>query len=177
MLLAMQDSLPRSILLIPLEHAPALWQQLSAEAHRIGEKAWSMFDIKAGIAWVGKSGTEEFLPQSLNLDLTGGLSFTKGCYPGQEIIARMHFRGKLKQRLFLANVAINEPPQITTKLYSTDVTKHIGVVANATMQNENNCLMLVVLELEYATSGPIHLGEENGPVLNLEALPYSPDSV
>ncbi len=128
------------------------------------------------MAWVGKTGSEEFLPQSLNLDLLGGLSFEKGCYPGQEIIARMHFRGKLKQRLFLTTVAVNEPAATGSKLYTVDVKQRIGMVVNASLASDQGCIMLVVLELEYADNMHIHLGAEDGPALQLHALPYSLDS-
>ena len=156
-----------------MQHAPTLWTALSAHTFCIANYHWSNYDILAGIAWVGKEGSEEFLPQSLNLDLIGGLSFEKGCYPGQEIIARMHFRGKLKQRLFLARVFIPEPPPVKTKLLTPGVSKHVGMVVNTYMQKEDGCLMLVVLDLELGEQPPITLGEDKGPVLKLESLPYS----
>ena len=175
-LLRLQDTIPRSIILCSLDHAIYLWQQLSAQGNCVGTHHWARYNIEAGIAWVGKAGSEEFLPQSLNLDLLGGLSFEKGCYPGQEIIARMHFRGKLKQRLFLTTVAVNEPAATGSKLYTVDVKQRIGMVVNASLASDQGCIMLVVLELEYADNVHIHLGTEDGPALELHALPYSLDS-
>ncbi len=175
-LLRLQDTIPRSIILCSLDHAIYLWQQLSAQGNCVGTHHWARYNIEAGIAWVGKAGSEEFLPQSLNLDLLGGLSFEKGCYPGQEIIARMHFRGKLKQRLFLTTVAVNEPAATGSKLYTVDVKQRIGTVVNASLASDQGCIMLVVLELEYADNMHIHLGAEDGPALELHALPYSLDS-
>lgn len=175
-LLRLQDTIPRSIILCSLDHAIYLWQQLSAQGNCVGTHHWARYNIEAGIAWVGKAGSEEFLPQSLNLDLLGGLSFEKGCYPGQEIIARMHFRGKLKQRLFLSTVAVNEPAATGSKLYTVDVKQRIGMVVNASPASDQGCIMLVVLELAYADNVHIHLGAEDGPALELHALPYSLDS-
>ena len=172
-ILPSQDAIPRSIVLVPLQHAPACWQQLTARAVTIGSSLWSLYDIMAGVAWVGLAGTEEFLPQSLNLDLTGGLSFNKGCYPGQEIIARMHFRGKLKQRLFLASVTLAQPAEIKSKLYTAAANQHIGMVVNASMQADDSCLLLVVLELEYYNKAGVHLGANDGPALTFLPLPYT----
>lgn len=176
LLLRLQDKVPRSIILCSLDRAIYLWQQFSAKGNCVGTCHWARYDIEAGIAWVGKAGSEEFLPQSLNLDLLGGLSFDKGCYPGQEIIARMHFRGKLKQRLFLTTVAVNEPAATGSKLYTADVKQRVGMVVNASLAPDQGCIMLVVLELKYAGKTHIHLGAEDGPALQLHALPYDLDS-
>lgn len=172
-ILPMQDTMPRSIVLEPLAHAPACWQQIAVPAVALGSSLWSLYDIMAGVAWVGLAGTEEFLPQSLNLDLTGGLSFNKGCYAGQEIIARMHFRGKLKQRLFLASVALKRPAEIKTKLYTVAANRHTGMVVNAAMQTDDRCLLLVMLELEYHGQADVHLGADDGPALTFLPLPYT----
>ena len=170
-LLSIKASPVRSIVLCHPDLAKTLWQHLSEQSKAVGTKLWSLYDIKAGIAWVGKSGSEQFLPQSLNMDLTGGLSFDKGCYPGQEIIARMHFRGKLKQRLFLAQVSVNEEPLTTTKVYVAELTQHVGMVVNAARQ-ENNYLILVILDLELNNSD-IHLDSADGPKLEILDLPYN----
>jgi tRNA-modifying protein YgfZ len=173
-LLSMKDNPVRSLILCPLEQAESLWQHLAEKSIAVGRKLWAMYDIRAGIAWIGKSGSEEFLPQSLNMDLTGGLSFDKGCYPGQEIIARMHFRGKLKQRLFFAQVSINEAPAAKTKLFVAELTQHIGMVVNSIMLENNKCLMLAVLDLEIDRSD-IHLNSVDGPKIEVLTLPYSQD--
>ena len=69
------DERSRSIILVQAKHAPALWESLAIHALAIGSESWSLYDIQAGLAWIGRTGAEEFLPQSLNLDLTGALSF------------------------------------------------------------------------------------------------------
>jgi folate-binding protein YgfZ len=173
-LLSMKDNPVRSVILCPLEQAERLWQHLAEKSNAVGSKLWAMYDIRAGIAWVGQSGSEEFLPQSLNMDLTGGLSFDKGCYPGQEIIARMHFRGKLKQRLFLVQVSVNETPPAKTRLYVAELTQHVGMVVNSIMLENNICLMLAVLDLEINRSD-IHLNSVDGPKIEVLTLPYSQD--
>jgi folate-binding protein YgfZ len=171
-LLSIKGAVPRSIVLCAPDLAKVLWQKLAEQSIAVGSSHWSLFDIRAGIAWVGESGSEEFLPQSLNLDLTGGLSFSKGCYPGQEIIARMHFRGKLKQRLFLAQVSVKEKPAAKTRLYVPGLNQHVGMMVNSVVQENDNCLMLVVLDLESKNS-EIHLESADGAKINILSLPYS----
>lgn len=165
----------RSIVICPAEPAAQIWRQVSTGAGAADRNQWSVYDITAGLPWVGEAGSEEFLPQSLNLDLIGGLSFSKGCYPGQEIIARMHFRGKLKQRLFLASVASDETAAIKTRVFVEDVAQHAGMVVNAVMSGPQTCLLLVILELAYAGKSRLHLGDSAGPLLTLLPLPYAVD--
>jgi tRNA-modifying protein YgfZ len=107
------------------------------------------------------------------MDLIGALSFDKGCYPGQEIIARMHFRGKLKQRLYLAHTDIDEMPASKTKLFVTETASHVGMVVKAFMYKPQSCLMLVVLDIELATNNAIHLHSDDGATIELLSLPYS----
>jgi tRNA-modifying protein YgfZ len=166
------DERSRSIVLVDIKHAPALWESLSRDALALGCEYWSLFDIQAGLAWIGKTGTEEFLPQSLNLDLIGALSFDKGCYPGQEIIARMHFRGKLKQRLYIGSASLETPPAASIKLFAENVNQHVGLLVNSGMQSSGLCLMLLVLDLAFAESEKIYLGAEDGPPIRVSPPAY-----
>ena len=75
----------------------------------------------SGIPVILPGTVEEFVPQMANLELVGGVSFTKGCYPGQEIVARMHYLGRLKQRMFRAHVESALPPQPGTPVYAPDL--------------------------------------------------------
>ncbi|EKF73948.1 hypothetical protein A11A3_11342 [Alcanivorax hongdengensis A-11-3] len=81
------------------EHAIKLWPQLAANRALTGANGWLCQDILAGEAMVFAGAEDLFLPQVLNYDVTGAVSFKKGCYTGQEVVARMHFKGKLKQRM------------------------------------------------------------------------------
>lgn len=71
---------------------------LAGVPSRQNADAWRAQDVEAGLGWVEQANVELFIPQSLNYDLIGGVSFTKGCYPGQEVVARAHFRGTVKRR-------------------------------------------------------------------------------
>src|SRR5882672_8632461 len=83
------------------EKAPQILDGLAAGAEKADPEYWEWLDIRAGIATITPATQEAFVPQMVNLDLIGGVSFEKGCYPGQEIVARMHYRGTLKQRMYL----------------------------------------------------------------------------
>lgn len=90
---------------IILSANPAAWlQQWQSVLHAVGSMAWELVFIQAGLPWVSQATYEEFVPQMANLDLLGGISFKKGCYPGQEIVARTQYLGKVKRRLYRATV-------------------------------------------------------------------------
>ena len=80
--------------------------------------AWTLADIRAGLPTVFENTVEAFVPQMANLQLVGGVSFTKGCYTGQEIVARMQYLGKLKRRMYLAHVDSAEAPTAGDPLFS-----------------------------------------------------------
>ena len=90
------------------EKAPRIHEALAAGAEKVDANYWERLDILAGIPTILPATQEAFVPQMVNLDLIGGVSYEKGCYPGQEIVARMHYRGTLKQRMCLAHSAAGE---------------------------------------------------------------------
>jgi folate-binding protein YgfZ len=79
-----------------------VWSQLDVHAAPVGAPVWTLLDILAGVPEIRPETVEEFIPQTVNLDLLGGISFDKGCYTGQEIVARLHYRGTVKRRMVLA---------------------------------------------------------------------------
>jgi folate-binding protein YgfZ len=101
---------------------------------------WQAQDIAAGLAWVVSATQELFIPQTLNFDLIGGLSFTKGCYPGQEVVARSHYRGTVKRRMARGTIQAPESVQMAT-LPGSDIYDHArrdapgGRIINAACSN------------------------------------------
>jgi len=133
--------------------------------------AWDALDIAAGIPFILPATQEEFVAQMVNLDLISGLSYTKGCYPGQEIVARMHYLGRLKQRMFRARV--NAAAAAGDKLYSTDMGEQSsGMIVASTQAEDNHHNVLAVMQIASAGNTPYHLGSPQGPVLQLADLPY-----
>ncbi|MDA8015116.1 MAG: hypothetical protein MPK09_05845 [Gammaproteobacteria bacterium] len=107
---------------------------LGAPAEKPAEKTdafWRLADILAGLPQVYAPTAEQFLPQAINLDLTGGVSFTKGCFPGQEIVARLRHRGKVKQRMFALFLPDAPPPAPGAPLLAEDSEQKIGQVVDA----------------------------------------------
>ena len=140
------------------------------------EADWQAGQIATGIARIGANTTGEYVPQLLNYDLTGHISFTKGCYTGQEVVARLHYRGKPKRRLSLADIG---PDAIPTDLqsvagdalYSSDSPKAVGNIINCVRDAEGRCAMLVTATEAGLASG-LRLSTPDGPLLKTGPVPY-----
>ncbi|MDD2801237.1 MAG: folate-binding protein, partial [Methylococcales bacterium] len=102
----------RQLLITDAEDAQQFWQeQIGKYGHQpASSEVWRSLDIIDGIPWLTTETSEEYIPQMLNLDTLGGISFTKGCYTGQEIVARTHYLGKAKRQMFVAECDLTEPP-------------------------------------------------------------------
>jgi folate-binding protein YgfZ len=160
-------------MIAPIAALPALRDDLARQLDITDTIDWDLLDIRAGIPYITPATQEQFVPQMANLDLIGGVSFTKGCYPGQEIVARMHYLGKLKQRMVLAHIASAINPQPGDKVYS----RHLGDQASGTIVNaapapEGGYDVLAVLQIESAAQNDAHWKTPDGPALKLKPLPY-----
>jgi len=111
----------------------------------------------------------------INLQAVGGVSFKKGCYTGQEIVARMQYLGKLKRRLYRLRMAAEQPPVPGTELFSPVHRSAVGEVVLAAASAEGVELLAVVQE-DAALDGRVHLGSLEGLPLDLLELPYALDS-
>ena len=132
---------------------------------------WSAGDIACGIPFILPATQEEFVPQMVNLDLIGALSYTKGCYPGQEIVARTHYLGKLKQRMFRAAVA--GPAAPGDKLFCEELGDQAsGMIVSAAPTANGHHDVLAVLQTAYAKTSVYHCGSFLGAALSLTELPY-----
>jgi len=139
----------------------------------ISEAAWDWTNIQAGIPFITPATQDQFVPQMANLDLINGVSFTKGCYPGQEIVARMHYLGKLKQRMYLADITGPDVPQPGDKLYSADTGEQAtGMIVNAAPSPAGGYAALAVMHIASFNGGEVRLKSSDGPLLKFVALPY-----
>jgi len=160
--------------IVAANKSPGIVESLSNGAEKADPHYWDWLDIRSGIPVVLPATQEAFVPQMVNLDLIGGVSLTKGCYPGQEIVSRMHFRGTLKQRMYLANIAGSECPQPGENLYSSDFgAQSCGRIVNAARPPEGGCDVLAVIQIASAEKGDVHWNAPGGPRLKLTQLPYS----
>ena len=133
---------------------------------------WLLADIRAGLPQVLPPTHEAFVAQMLNLDLISGISFNKGCYTGQEIIARAHFRGAVKRRLFRMRAACPPPAPATRILLQADQATHAGDVVMAAA-TDNGCELLAVLSLNQQ-GAPLCLETHPMNLLEQLSLPYEP---
>ena len=155
------------------ERAPELRSVLSKDATPVGETIWGWTNIRAGIPYITPATQDQFVPQMVNLDLIGGVSFSKGCYPGQEIVARMHYLGRLKQRMYLANVAGGEAPQPGDKLYSSGLAEQAsGMIVNAGPSPDGGYDVLAVIHIERVNADDVHWRAVDGTKLTFLPLPY-----
>lgn len=163
---------PRVQALGPADAVQSLWQTLANNARPAGLEAWSLLDILAGVPAVTANTTDAFLPQMLNLQALGGVSFTKGCYPGQEVVARTHHLGRLKRRLYLARIETGAPPEPGAPVHAPGGEGAIGAVVNAQRDGNGTVVLLAVAQISAAEAAELHVGDASGPLLRLQPLPY-----
>ncbi|NJN39660.1 MAG: folate-binding protein YgfZ [Gammaproteobacteria bacterium] len=160
----------RILVATPAEHAPALWQRLTETLAPVGTAAWQWLDIVAGVPHVTAPTQDRFVPQMANLELIGGVDFRKGCYTGQEVIARSQYRGKVKRRLYLAHVEGAEASAGDEILDGAEAVS--GTIMNAAPSPEGGIDVLAILQDAAAAAGDLRLRAADGPRLRIRALPY-----
>lgn len=151
-----------------------LWQALRPHTRPVGADGWGLLDLRAGIPTVYAATVEAFVPQMVNLQRVGGVSFRKGCYPGQEVVARMQYLGHLKRRMYLAHVATAERPAPGAELFSpqSESGQGAGRVVDARPAPGGGFDLLAVVQIECAEGGTVHLERADGPPLAFRDLPY-----
>ncbi len=168
---------PRFEILGPLDDMKKLWDALNVRGAPVGSEVWSWLTIQNGLPIITEENVDAFVPQMVNMHVIDGVSFKKGCYTGQEIVARMQYLGKLKRRMFLAHVQTESRPAAGTALFaaSSKSGQGSGRIVNVSASPEGGFDVLAVIEINTAESGDIHLGDASGPELILKELPYSVD--
>jgi folate-binding protein YgfZ len=137
-----------------------------------GSLAWRDAAIAAGELLVDSANADRFLPQALNYDVIGGVSFRKGCYTGQEVVARMHFKGRMKERLYVGDCQAGACTPGTAVVDADG--KAVGAVVDAVCR-EGQCRIGAVLRHDAVRAGALRLGAADGPALAIGAQPYGFD--
>jgi hypothetical protein len=164
---------PRFEIIAPTDNAMKLWTSLKPKTIPVAPPVWNWLDIMAGIPGVHPETSETFVPQMANLEIVGGVNFKKGCYPGQEIVARMQYLGKLKQRMYRARFEGDTLPRPGDSIFAPDFPgQSAGTVVAAQPAPDNGFDLLAVIQISSAEAGELHLGSETGPKLSLQNLPY-----
>jgi len=156
---------PRWLLVQPAEAAAPALPALAPEA-------WAWLEVRSGVNRIVAATVEQFVPQMVNLELVGGVNFQKGCYPGQEIVARSQYRGTLKRRTQAFDSAAALAPGQEV-FHSADPAQPAGMVALAAPRPGGGSSALVEIKLTALQDGSLHLGAADGPLLTPGALPYA----
>ncbi len=133
---------------------------------------WRWLEVRSAIPWIEAETVDRFVPQMLNFELIGGVDFQKGCYPGQEVVARSQYRGTIKRRMFLFESAAPTEPG-TEVFHDADPAQPAGMVVNAAADPDGVWSALAECKLAAVDSGTLHLSSAEGPVLIPVALPYA----
>ena len=138
---------------------------------------WQSAEVLSGVATVSAAVVEAFVPQMLNYESVGGVSFKKGCYPGQEVVARSQFRGTLKRRAYVVSLSVAvgmaEPVAGQELFSSQDPSQPCGMVVQAAKTSQGDSFAIVSMQTSAAESGTLHLGGPDGSTLRLMPLPYA----
>lgn len=164
--LADAEGQPRCLLVQPAAAEPPALPALSAAA-------WAWLEVRSGVVRIGAATLEQFVPQMVNLELVGGVNFQKGCYPGQEIVARSQYRGTLKRRAqaFDCDAPLAPGQEV---FHSADPAQPAGLIALAAPRPDGSGhSALVEVKLAALDGGSLHLGSADGPLLRPAALPYA----
>lgn len=161
-------------IMLPVEQAIALWQAAmqAGSARQVAATHWDRAGIDAGIITVHPATQDAFVPQMANFELIGGVSFKKGCYPGQEIVARTQYRGILKRRMALVRSA--NSLAVGESVFAPEFgDQAVGQVANAAPGDGNDCVALVVAQIESICANALRVGSATGERLEVIPLPYA----
>jgi folate-binding protein YgfZ len=170
--LALPDG--RIVVACAVTSGPLIHAALARNAAIADAETWRWFGIAAGVPTVTAPTSDLFVPQAANWDLLGGVSFKKGCYPGQEIVARMQYLGRLKERLY-AFRAETEDIAAGTRLFSAAFgdDQRCGTIVNAARDTASGSVLLAVVQDAAAAAQDVRLGATDGPLLKSLALPYA----
>ena len=132
---------------------------------------WRWLEVRSGVPTIVAATVEQFVPQMINFELLRGVDFQKGCYPGQEVVARSQYRGTIKRRMFLFDTA-SEAIAGQDVFHSADPDQPCGMVVNAAPRGAGGSSVLVEIRLAALAEGTVHLTRADGPLLQARPLPY-----
>jgi folate-binding protein YgfZ len=165
----------RYIAITEANRASDLRERLGKQAQQEPESLWTRLDIEAGVPNITVATQEQYVPQMVNLDLIGGVSYSKGCYPGQEIVARMHYLGRLKQRMYRVRVITDDRVSPGDALFSPDfgAEQASGSIVQAVAGENGAHEALAVVQIASARSNALRFKSLHGPAVEFLPLPYA----
>jgi folate-binding protein YgfZ len=158
------DGVPRALWIAPVDGGAPAGAPLDAAL-------WLWSEVRSGIATLTTPVVEAFVPQMINYESVGGVNFKKGCYPGQEVVARSQFRGTLKRRTYL--VQADAPLGAGQEVFAAgDAEQPVGTVVQAAEAPDGGWAALVSVQISALEAGGLRAGGGDGPALTVEPLPY-----
>lgn len=171
-IIRISDALPRFELIGEFEEIKTAWQRLNVQAAPVGSYQWQLHDILNGIPNIEPAVSEAFVPQTANLHKIGALSFTKGCYPGQEVVARSQYLGKLKRQMYLAHIDGDTPALPGDEVFNIDSGEVSGKVVDCQRSADQGYELLAVLRIADTQTATLALNSTEGAKLEIGKLPY-----
>jgi len=158
------DGVPRALWIAPADSPPP-------EGEPLNTTHWHWGEIRSGVATVSAPVVDAFVPQMLNYESVDGINFKKGCYPGQEVVARSQYRGTVKRRAYL--ISADGPLQAGDEVFAAgDAEQPVGTVAQAAPGPDGRWSALVSVQIEALNAGGLRAGSARGVALTVEPLPY-----
>ena len=149
-------------------------QQLSKnEVEIYANEYWQWLDILAGLPMITAATQEAFVPQMANMELINGVSFSKGCYPGQEVVARLHYLGNANRRMFRVKTDANQALNAGDEIYSSASDQAIGKFVTTVNIGDNKIDALAILRVETSKSKSLSTSKENNNSVEIMELPYA----
>jgi folate-binding protein YgfZ len=168
-LIRLPGKTPRFEIVCETECAKEIWQTLKKQCKPVGRNCWEWLEIQTGIPDIYQQTQDAFVPQMVNLDLLEAINFKKGCYTGQEIVARTHYLGKVKRRTHLAHLTTSSPPQAGDDVINQNK-EVIGKVVRSAIAPVSGYDVLAEIRLENVEAGEMYVNETK---LEIRELPYS----
>jgi tRNA-modifying protein YgfZ len=159
-------------IIIDAAHAQDAWDALKGSCQLVGKPCWDWLDIQTGLPDIVEQTQEQFVPQMLNIDCLNGINFKKGCYTGQEIVARTHYLGKIKRRTYLASMVTDQIPNAGDKVMDGDGNE-VGLIVKVAPNLTGGFDALIEIRMEAKTTGQIHW---NKHAITFGTLPYRLDN-
>lgn len=165
----------RTLILCPMSHAKKCWESLKTDLTISDENAWELSQVNEGVPSLTPETSEAFVLQMINIHFLNGVSFTKGCYPGQEIVARTKYLGKAKRRMYLMEVKTTEKPQAGHEIcnINTDKADGTGKILDSALSGEGSYRFLVSGKIDAIENQQIKLVDNPDASLRIINLPYS----
>ncbi len=165
---------PRYEIFCSLDNAKKLWESIAKKADVVNSSCWDYLNIQNGLPFISSDTSEEFVPQMANMELINGVSFEKGCYTGQEIVARMHYLGKLKKRCYKVHTDSENKPAAGDKLFAENARagQNTGMIIQAEKNPASGYDALAVIQIA-DTESNLFLNNADGPGVTVKDLPYS----